>query len=541
MGEIYVEGLGIVEIAGDTPNEQETRAILEAIGGPDEEGDIFEPYAPTPTPPPSIPGELYGRPGAVPTGVQAGPLGLMPTETREKVRGAIEEQPSLTQLAIEASPSIAGAIKGGAMGAPAGPWGMLGGAMLGGLVGEVVAQETGMAPRSDVNLALGGGGPLIGVGVGKGVQYAKRGVGTAFTKAPFARVAHARNVISQAVEEFEGIGTRILAKQKGLMARPTQDLYAALRRAPIRIPSKMLQKTRTAIAQLEAEMQPLNSFPEVQQALGVLKNLRTSVLGKEEGALLTDVVRTRSLLGVAVSQAESVTRKAGVKFGAAKKAFGALADDMDMIAASKVGKTARQMKLAKAAIARAKLGFGIDELEGAVARYTKEIPEGMAIDAKGLLKWLTDVTNPKHSKFNKNFSQALKDEIPEIKTRLSELVKYTTGSPAGPGSIVIRGQTAKMGRALIGGLLGFGTTGGAIGAGAGAVAFAQLPEMVVAALTTKGGAQFLNAAAQLGRGQINRRAWMVLGQVMARMAGESEDDPKAKQLMEMYQEYWGGE
>lgn len=500
MGQIFIEGLGRVAIKGDVPDEIESQAILDAIADPEDEGDIF-----------AIPPSVNEQP-AVPT--PEGPLGIMPREARGEVRKAVAGQPGLIPLLAEMSPSIGGAVAGASIGSIGGPVGILAGGIIGGLGGELVAQETGVAPRSDLNLALSAGGPLIGGAIGKGLQAGRRVVGAGVSKLPFAKAARAKNVLGKAVGEIESLGTRIIGKQVGTMARTAKELYSAVRRSGLRIKPNELSKTRSAITELQTELQPLAPFPEVRQAMKVLDNVKNTILGGTP--TLDEVVRARSLIGSAVAQAE---KKGGVRFGSAKKVFAQLSDDLDKIAASPFRK-GRQGRLAKAAVARARLDFSVKELEQGVARFTKDVPDGMSINIKGFQKWLRDITNPKHANFNNNFSAALKDEIPAIKTRVAELAKIASaGSPGGPASLVVRGQTAKFGRALVGGLFGAGL-GGAFGAGAGAVVFANAPEMFVAALTTKLGAAFLERAVRLGKGQISQRAWQALGQILTRSSGE---------------------
>ena len=518
MGQIFIEGVGTVEIESDTPNETESQAILDAIADPEDEGDIFA------TPPPiPEPTRFSDIPSASEPETREGPLGIVPKEIRGEVRKAVKDQPGLIPLLAELSPSAGGALVGAGIGlASPVPGGALIGGMIGGLGGELFAQETGIAPRSDLNLALAGGGPILGKAVGGGLRLGRKAVGAGISKFPFARAARAKNIMKGAVSELESLGTRIIGKQTGIMRRTTDELFAAARRVKINIRPNELTKTRSAITELQTELQPLAPFPEIRQAMKVLDNVKNTILSGNPS--LDDVVRARSLIGSAISQAE---KKGGAKLGAAKKVFAQLSDDLDAIAKSPFRK-GRQARIAKAAIARAKLDFSVKELEQGVARFVKDVPDagGQAINVKGLQKWLRDVTNPKHARFNKNFSEALKDELPEIKTRLAQLAKIAeAGSPAGPGSIVVRGQTARTGRIILGGILGAGA-GGTVGAGVGALIGASAPEMLVAALTTKAGARFLERAATLGKGQISQRAWIVLGEILTRSAGEREAPSK---------------
>ena len=503
MGEISIEGLGIVEIEGDMPNEAEENAILSAIGDPDDDG-ITPQEEPVDSDGQLPEEQLPDEP----------PLGLLPEKVRESVRGSVEEQPGLIQLLAEIGPSIGGAIGGAAVGAPLGPVGVLGGAIVGGFAGEVVAQETGLAPGSDLNLILSAAGPVAGKAAGLALRGGRKFTGKSITSLPFARSARARNQMPGAVEEFESIGTQVLAKQRRLLGFTATQLYDGVRRSGVIVPNKALKGTRNAIGALLEEMNATKAFPEVSQAMKVLRQAGKT-LGASKEISMDTLVFTRQLMGTAVKKAQSA---GGPKLGTAKKAFAAISDDLDAIANDPT-LTGRAARLAKAAVTRAKLEFAVKDFEAGVARQVKDVANGVEINIPGMQKWLRNITNPKSKQFDKNFTAALKDELPVIEQRLTELAKIVSaGSPGGPGSLVIRGQMAKAGSSIIGGLLGFGA-GGVIGAGVGAFAGANAPEMFTALLMTKTGASLLERAARLGRGQISERAWIAAGQIALRSLG----------------------
>lgn len=505
---IFVEGIGLIEIEGDVPSEQELRAILEAIGNPEDEGD---PTVTTGSPPP---GEVTPR---------EGPLGLMPIESRKEVRRGVEEMPSLLQFVTEMTPSALGTGIGATLGTPLGPLGIVLGGMIGGGLGELVAQETGIAPRSDLNAALAMGGPLAGPVVGTALRLGRRGVGFAITRGlPATKVARARNLMGRAVSEFESIGTTILSKQKGIASRTASEIFETAKRAKVRIFPGLLKPTRDIIAKMIKELGPVASIPEVRQSMRALEQISKVMLGNPKGVLLDELIRARSFIGSIIG---NLRNKGGIKLGTAKQIFATLSDDLDKIARSPFRK-GRQARLAKEGIKRAKLEFAVKDLENAVAKFTVKdpaIPDGIRIDFKGMQKWLDDITNPKRiEKYDKNFTTALADDLPDIKKRIGALAELAaSASPGGPGSIVLRGQSAKIGRALVGGALGFlGSGGSAVGAAVGGIAFAQAPEMIVAMLTTRPGAAFLEAAAKAGKGQISWRAWLVASEIVFRSLGE---------------------
>ena len=507
MPEISVEGLGIIEIAGDSPNEQETKAILNAIRDLDEKEGIQLVPPVTEPEPATIP-----SPEKEPEPIE-GPLGLVPTDVRAEVRDVVKSAPGLFPLLIEMAPATLGAIKGAAIGgAFAGPPGLLGGAIIGGIGGELIGQETGVSPVSEANLALAGAGPLVGRGVGAVTRFGGRFGGKVIGALPPARVARARVIAARAATELESLGTRILEKQKGLLARPAKDLYRAARKAGVKIAGRDLNNTRRALAELRNELLPVKAFPEVAQALAVIKQTENSLRGVID---FETFIRARQNIGAAIGRASSVE---GVRLGGAKKAFAAMSKDLDELA--KRAPTKRAARLAKAASKRAKLQFAVRDFERLVARFTDAGEQGITIKAKGLLKAIRDLANPKSKKFDKNFVDALGDDLPDILKSLNTLVELGgIGSPGGPGSIVIRGITAGGG-AFIGSMVA-----GVPGATVGALLGAGGPEVMTAMLMSKPAMAFLNAAARAGRGEVSRRAWMIAGQILTRSLGERQETP----------------
>ena len=545
---IFIEGVGIVEIEGDVPNEAEMKVILEAMEPPipepgfpnvSEQGENLLPPSITRTP--SIRGG--GRTGIITstesrqeppisigeTEPREGPLGLMPLRPRMDVRRSVEKQGGLVQLLTELTPSAIGVAGGATVGGiltGGNPLGIIGGGMLGGFLGELFAQETGIAPKSNLNLALAGGGPLAGPAVGGTIKGTKLALGAAFTKGfPAARVARARNVMGRAVSEFESIGTTILNKTSGVSVRPATELYAAAARAKVRIPPVLLKDTRAEIAKLVKKLTPIDALTDVGQSLKALEQVSKVILNNPKGVLLSELVEARSFIGAIIG---NLNKKGGMKLGISKKVFAVINDDLDKIARSPFRK-GRQARLAKEGIKRAKLEFAVQRLQDKVAQFSQQNFKGKVnegdtlINFKNLSKWLDDVTNPKRTaKFDKNFTEALKEHLPELKKSINALAKMGgTTSPAGPGAIVLRGQTAKIGRSLVGGALGFlGTGGTAVGAAIGGLAGAQGPEIIVAMLTTKTGAAILEAAAKAGKGTISFRAWLTASEIAFRSLGE---------------------
>ena len=534
MGEIFIEGMGVVEIEGDQPTPQELDVILKQVGDPDDEGDPTITNEPDPLDP-LEPGRRTDVERGMGAGINLedaptlgeGPLGIVDPETRLPVRMAVEEEGFFTRLAAEAGPSAAGAVGGASIGASlGGPAGMVGGAIIGGIGGELIAQESGLAPESEFNLALAGGGPLLGKGAGELFRGVRRGVGKGVAGVSFSKAARAKNVMGRAVNEFESVGTAILSKQKGLMARGADDLFDAARRSGVKVSPDTFKNTRKTMLELSVRLGKVAGTKQVKQARKVLKETAEFLLSRD-GLTIDDILVARDNVGDAIALA-STTKGGKRAAGIAKKIFASMSDDLDTIATSPF-KKGRQARLAKAAVSRAKLQFSVDTLEQGVARFTKTKGKDVAIDFSGMQQWLTNITNPKHKQFDKNFANALKEELPVLKKRLAELAEIASNaSPGGPGALVLRGQGAKIGRnigtTVVGGLLG-AAAGGPVGAAVGGVAGANLPEMMVAILTTKPGAAFLERAARMGAGQINNRAWILAGEIAMRSLGKRDERP----------------
>ena len=515
---IFIEGFGLIEIEGDVPNEQELQTILETIGS--SEGD--------PTITQDIPQQDLPQQDLPPV-PREGPLGLIPIESRTKIRGGVEEMPGLLQLATEITPSAVGTGIGIALAAPIPiPGARVLGGMAGAGLGELFAQETGLAPRSDLNLGLAVGGAGAGAGAGLLLKGGRRLVGLAATKFPAFRVARARNLGNRAVEEFENIGATILNNTPGVSTRSASSLYKAVNSAGVRIRLPLIKNTRNEIDTLIKKLNPVSDLESIAPAIKALEKIKKTLLSNPKGILLTDFIEARSLLGHIIGSIKT-GGKGAKKLNVSKRVFAVMNEDLNTIAKSAFRK-GRQARLAQEGIKRAKLQFSVVSLENKIAQFTQRNvkglgPDDVQINFKNLSKWLSDVTNPKRvDKFDKNFTDALKEHLPDLKKRVDQLAQLGgAGSPGGAGGLVLRGQTAKIGRkagrTVLGAILG-GTIGGPIGAGVGAVAGAQGPEMIVAMLTTKTGAAFLERAAKLGKGEISHRAWQVLTEIMFRSMGE---------------------
>lgn len=517
MGTITVEGpdgnVVTVEIKGDVPTPEEGAAIATGL---------------TPEPP-GIPAPLLGKPAVESIG--EGRTGLIPEQIRTGIRETVKEMPGLLEFGVEMTPSVAGAVAGGAaglaIGGPAAPITGLIGAIGGGLLGEFGAQEIGIAPESDVALGLSAAGPVFGKVLGATARGTLKASAFAASKLPPVKAALGKVIAEKVVPEFKRIGTTIIESQRGLMKFPTDRLYAAARKAGVRVPAIEFRPVFSAFNELITELKVFSAFPEAQQALNLIARAMETLaptgraLGKKAsadiGIAIDTIIAAHQMVGAAVAKAQSA---GGLRLGSAKKVFKELANVLDKVAAGK-GPAKRGAQLAKAAIARAKLGFAVRDFERAVADFSKIRPgeDVVTMQINKLQNWLTKVTDPKSSIYKKNFTEALKKELPAIKERLLELGKLVgTGSAAGPGSIVVRGIGANTGRALsalVFGLGGFGT-GGFVGAAVGGMIGASMPEMMVAILTSKTGFKALQKVLAGGQREISAKTWFAIGELVTR-------------------------
>ena len=454
-----------------------------------------------------------------------GLFGLIPEETRGEVREFVEDQPFLARLGIEITPTISGVLAGAKLGARFGPWGLLGGAAIGGLLGEAGAQETGVAERSNLNLALSGAAVPTGrvaVAVTRGVKDLTKG---AIKRMPAVRFSIGELAKRGAVGEAESMGAAILAAQRGLLAKSSDELYAAARDAGAKVSSGELSKTREAIILLLDDLQKYADFPTVKAAIATIERHRDILFasgGRFSAVSFREIVDARTLMGAAIALARN---QGGVKLGSFKKLFSAFADDIDTLAA-KVGKTGEKARIVQVAAQRAKIEFAVTKLRTAIARFTSPVVGKSGetqLNVTALRKWLLDVLNPKHSRFDKNFKSSIGDQITEIDKTLARIEKFIPGTgPAGAGSIVQRGIGARLGAGFVGFLVA-----GPVGAGFGAMFGAQGPELVVAALMSPKGRKLLERLIREGKGFLDNKAIATLSQFVVQMLIKPSETSRA--------------
>jgi len=445
--------------------------------------------------------------------------GLIPEQTRQEISDIVQGESVLGRFFLQATPAAIGTFVGGAIGSAFAGVGVVPGAMMGGFFGEIIGQELGMTPQSDIGAVFAFAGPGAGRLAAPMGQAIARGTGKSVTSIAPAKAAIARKAVKDSVDELSSFGARVLSKQKGIMRVPASKIYNTVRGLGVQIDPRQ-SFTVKALGSLERELVKMSrGFPEVAQALRTVRGVK-EILSRESISF-SEIISTKQLIGAAVRKARRAT---GIKLRTPKAIFKAMADDIDALVARGKGLKGTGAKLLKKADARAKLEFSVAEFEEGLAENLKFIPEEgtVVLNVSGFRNWLGRITNPRHKQYNKNFTEALKDELPDIRKRLAEIDKISkTLSPGGPGSLIIRGAGAGAG-----GAAGF-AIGGEIGAAIGVLAGASMPEMITAVLLSKPGAAFLTRAATMGRGAVNEQAWALLGQILAQgiKPGEPQGEP----------------
>ena len=430
-------------------------------------------------------------------------LDLVSESDRQSIRATVANQPTTMKFLMEMAPSTLGAIAGTAITAPIPiPGARVFGASAGGLIGEALGQEAGVSPKSNLNLDLAAGGGPLGHIAGETLKLGRKALGKAFTGLAPAKVALAKASMRKAVTEFESVATGILASQKGLMSQPADKLYKLARQSGIEFPANHMTSTAKAFEPLLKELMPLKQIPEARTAIRMIA---------EQHQLLTtgkvsfdDILSAREAIGYALKG----LKPGGTIKGARKQFFKAVSDDLDKLGNMK-GKLGKAARVAQAATARSKLELSVKELQTGIGEYISyEVgTKTLVMNVKNARNWLRKAITPGTKKYNKNMADALAEFTPDIDEALMNLSKFTETSPAGPGSLVIRGIGAgafgKMGMVV----------GGPPGAAVGAVVGTRMPEMILGIMSSRPAMAFLQKAAVMGRGEISGKIWAMAGQI----------------------------
>lgn len=156
------------------------------------------------------------------------------------------------------------------------------------------------------------------------------------------------------------------------------------------------------------------------------------------------------------------------------------------------------------------LDEAITTLERGISKYTIPV-KGKAgetsLKVGALRKWLLDVTSPKSKAFDPVLARELKPDLQVIDKLLATIEANTTKSGAGgPGGLVFRGLSAAAGA---------GVTAPIGMAPIGAMAGAQLPEIMSSMLLTPAGQRALLSISNAGKAPVNLNRMVGIMEVMA--------------------------
>lgn len=444
-------------------------------------------------------------------GPTPGRVGLVSPDTRQGVRERVAELPGAAQFATEISPSIVGAGLGGIFGSALGPIGTVGGTAIGGGLGELFAQESGLAPESDVGLALSTAAPLAGPLLGKAAQATGKSLSTAVSHLPAVRAAVGKLTMQRAAGELESIGTTIIGNRTGLAAKDADVLYAAAKSfGGADVPIENFKDTLRGIGRA---IDVYAEFPGMEAASKKAAKALASVMDPSTKSLGMDDIMT--LYKATNDLATTAARTPGAsKFS--DDIFQMFDEDINKIAASGE-KGGRRAAFVQAAFKRTQLDRAVQGLERGIANFTKQSPDSadVLLNVEEFRNWLFQKTNPKSVSYDKNMATELAKDLPDLKKKLDMWTKLSHGAlnPAGPGSIVIRNIGARTGAGVVGGLVG-----GPLGAGVGAMMGARLPEGVTGILMTPKGRALMDAMLRMGKGSIRQDRWALLSQVATQAA-----------------------
>ena len=470
--------------------------------------------------PPDPAGMLDGQeysPYNIATDTQLG-RALFPLRTR--VRERIAQQPVEAQFIYSMSPATLGTFLGGAAGlpfaVPTGGGSVVVGAAGGGAAGEFLSQLFGVSPRDNFMIGASGAAPIVGPAAARGFRLLGRGASALARANPVVKSAERVMTEESAVREFGNVNAALIAKlqHRGLISYPASRLYQIIDDVGVTVTPNQFTGTFKTLRALSDELEPLTDFAAPKAA----KKLVDNVI-KQQSSMqpisLSEVLKVRSEVGKLLRQFERSPSGGGAKVLAAGETFAALSDDLAALA-KQPGVSRRAAQVALAANKRFKIERAGEELERVVEGFVSKVPgeESLTLNVNGLRKALFEMTNPKHKKYNKLFTEGAEDILPEIQKTLTKLSAITkeSANPAGAGSLVVRGGFAAGGAALGGAVAG--TPGMVIGGIAGT----RGPEALMKVLLTPTGRRFLERFARLGKGEIDAGRLAVLSQAITQAA-----------------------
>lgn len=465
-----------------------------------------------------------------PTPVEQGaPPGLL----RRAGRFIVEEAP---KAILPTAGGILGAAAGGAITSPtvAGvPAGILAGEVAGSVAGEKLNQMLGITEPSNVSLALAGAAGPAGRALGGAAGAAYRGLAT---RAPGAAAALA--------EIGESIANKIPA-----IIRPkvsSADLYAQVERFN---PTIDLTATRAAAKSLAGKEDVLAEIaPSLKSTLikGTAESIESATAGSTktvtspilnaQGNPITTTVTTKPTGEASFQAVRAALKRVGEKinelkpvggegggegYGAMKKLYAALQEDLENAAAS--GPMATQ---ARAALKAANATFAKEKTADELADF---ITKSGLTTVKSGDEMITRVNPARIADFIREntelFSKVPAGEMAEIKSTLTKLAKIPTPPPP---TGVQHGSGPMLRQALGGGALAGASTGYALGDPVMGIAAGQAvtgimalaPAIIARATMSPAGRAHLVKLLTEKHGVLDHQALAVLAQVV-RSEGQS--------------------
>lgn len=401
------------------------------------------------------------------------------------------------QFLKEAAIPTATAAGGAALGSLLGPGGTVGGGVIGGGLGEGINQALGITEPSAGNIALSAGGALLGPGVQKGAQLAKRGALAAAKVIPGVSGVLKQPVVQsirrlpskflpetgskQLFGELEGLAETNVKFPKTIALM--DELAAQEERIIPGLQSEAIKRSERGGASKLSSGQPEVIDP-VRQAQGFPSVVRRAI--PDAGVPFEVGQDNVRRLGQRIRQAEAgVTQEDA---GSLKRLRGAFMDDMDAA-------TVHLPKL-KQANAAFKSEMAVDELTSMIEKGLREVGGKSDIQdfsATTVINKLRLITNPKNpNDYDKLFTKGLgKENLTKLRETLDKIndmgpVSFSFGSGGGrAGSLVMQSIPAAAG-GTIGALVG-----GAPGAAIGALGGAMLPGMIAEGLTKRPAQAFI--------------------------------------------------
>ena len=474
---------------------------------------------------------------------------------RGDVRRFIDREiPKTIQLGAEIAVPTAATALGSAIGfGLGGPPGSLALGSLFGAGGELLSQKTGISPKNDFALLTSGLAPFLGPTVRMIGKFGAKAV----ARGPIARRAGSILESSNIIKDASRIAVNLLPKIEAFR------LYRAVDKAGVRIDPRKLKNTANASREildgLPKDRNVLTALegahPELK-AVRVLADTYQSFSSKRALRMhsMSDIVRSGKLLGDLVRRLEK-TSGTGISKGASKKLFSALMRDMDDIAvkSSTPLRTRRAISLWKAARESFKREMASEELQTVIEGAIKTAPVlgGETVNIGRILDRVKILTNPKHAKFDKNFTAGLGADKGKIIQFLEDANEKLAAGSLGAGELVIAARFAAMGGAVggaIGGLV-LGAPGAAAGTTMGALAGTFMPYTISRALLKPRGRKILQSLLEFSTKPMTSkgiRRWQTLSQELFQIAGrpgkllESIREVKSVVNMPVTPELFGG-